>query len=295
MKECRLCPRSCGANRETGVGFCRVSERITLARAALHHWEEPCISGERGSGTVFFSGCSLGCVFCQNREISRGGKGMEVDTERFREILFSLKEQGAENINLVTPMHYAPAITAAISPIKAQLGIPVVCNTGGYDKKETVDLMASVTDCFLPDFKFATGELAARYASAPDYPQVALDAIACMVQHTGRAVFDQRGILQRGTLVRHLILPGNRKDSIRALDLLAERVGAENVLLSLMSQYTPQPGATGPLARRITEFEYRSVLEHALSLGFEGDMQDRSSATAIFTPSFDLEGVSEIV
>lgn len=291
MKNCRLCPRNCGADREKTVGFCQVSSTITLARAGLHHWEEPCISGQNGSGTVFFSGCNLGCVFCQNREISRGGVGMQVDTERFRQILFTLKAEGAENINLVTPMHFAPAVTEAIAPIKKELAIPVVCNTGGYDRPETVELMATVTDCFLPDFKFATPETATAYCRAENYPEVALKAIELMTQKTGKPIFDDRQMIQKGTIVRHLILPGNRKDSIRALDLLADRVGTENVLLSLMSQYTPLPDAVGTLARRITSFEYQSVLDHALKLGFKGYMQDRSSARPDFTPSFDLSGV----
>ena len=260
MKNCRLCPRNCGADREKTVGFCQVSSTITLARAGLHHWEEPCISGQNGSGTVFFTGCNLGCVFCQNREISRGGVGMEVSIERFREILFSLKDQGAENINLVTPMHFAPAVVQAIAPIKKELAIPVVCNTGGYDRPETVELMATVTDCFLPDFKFATPETATAYCRAANYPEVALKAIRLMAEKTGRPIFDERQMIQKGTIVRHLILPGNRKDSIRALDLLADRVGTENVLLSLMSQYTPLPDAVGNLARRITSFEYQSCI-----------------------------------
>jgi putative pyruvate formate lyase activating enzyme len=291
MNDCQLCPRNCGVDREKALGFCRVDKQITLARAALHLWEEPCISGQKGSGTVFFVGCNLGCVFCQNRAISRGNAGMTVDTERFREILFDLKDQGAQNINLVTPMHFTPWVVEAIEPIKDALAIPVVCNTGGYDKTQTVAHMAQVADCFLPDFKFATQESAARYCHAPDYPRVALDAIREMVRLRGKPVLDEQGMLRAGTLVRHLILPGERKDSILALDLLAEHVGAENVLLSLMSQYTPQPNAEGNLARRITEYEYRTVLEHALKRGFDGYMQDRRSADASYTPSFALEGI----
>ena len=291
MIHCRLCPRNCGANRENSVGFCKVSNTITLARASLHHWEEPCISGQKGSGTVFFTGCNLGCIFCQNKNISRGGVGITVSTERFQEILFSLKDQGAENINLVTPMHFAPAIVEAIAPIKEQLSIPIVCNTGGYDSITTVELISTVTDCFLPDFKFATSEVAEAHCNAPNYPKIAINAIKAMVEKTGKPIFDDRQMLTKGTIVRHLILPGQRKDSLRALDLLAEQIGTENILLSLMSQYTPQPDAIGHLSRRITEFEYRSVLDHALALGFKGYMQDRSSAQSDYTPSFDLSGV----
>ena len=293
MNHCHLCPRNCGVDRTKQHGFCRTSAQITLARAALHQWEEPCISGKNGSGTVFFVGCNLGCSFCQNKKISRGNEGVEVTAERFREILFALRDKGAENINLVTPMHFATAIVDAISPIKKERHIPIVCNTGGYDTVDTVKLMANIVDCFLPDFKFATSESAELFCCAPNYPQVALSAIKEMVRNSGKPLLDERGMLKKGTLVRHLILPGQRKDSIQALNLLSENIGCENILLSLMSQYTPQPDSKGQLARKITEYEYRSVLEHALKLGFDGYMQDRSSAETFYTPSFNLEGVLE--
>ena len=291
MSKCTLCPRECGIDREKSLGFCRAPNEIKIARAALHHWEEPCISGTRGSGTIFFSGCSLGCAFCQNRDISRGGRGSAVSAERFREICFELKDKGAHNVNLVTPMHYAPAITEALLPIKDALAIPVVCNTGGYDRPEAVRTLSAVTDCYLPDFKFASAEVADRYCHAPDYPKVAVAAIAAMLEAAGSPVFDENGILQKGVIVRHLILPGHRKDSMAVLDILASEFGSENILLSLMSQYTPQPGAEGNLARRLTDFEYKSVLAHAEKLGFGGYMQDRASASAAYTPDFDGTGV----
>lgn len=293
MSKCTLCPRNCGADRENALGFCRVPNQIKIARAALHHWEEPCISGTRGSGTVFFSGCSLGCEFCQNRDISRGGKGSVISLSRLREICFELKAQGAHNINLVTPMHYAPQIAEALAPIKNELAIPVVCNTGGYDRPATIDLLADVVDCYLPDFKFADPAIAARYCHAPDYPTVAVSAISAMLKTAGAPIFDEEGLLQRGVIVRHLILPGHRKDSMAVLDILKTEFGSENILLSLMSQYTPQPGAVGNLARRITDFEYKSVLAHAEALGFRGYMQDRASADAGYTPDFDGTGVLE--
>ncbi len=290
-EKCTLCPRNCGANRENSLGYCRVPNTMKIARAALHHWEEPCISGSSGSGTIFFTGCSLGCVFCQNREISRGEKGREVSATRLQEICFELKAQGAHNINLVTPMHYAPQITAALAPIKKELSLPIVCNTGGYDRPETVKLLAAVTDCFLPDFKFASFDVAERYCHAPDYPEVATAAISAMLETAGKPRFDENGMLQRGVIVRHLILPGHRKDSMTVLDVLKREFGSENLLLSLMSQYTPLPDAQGSLARRITDFEYKSVLAHAEALGFHGYMQDRSSAKAGYTPDFDGTGV----
>ncbi len=291
MSKCTLCPRNCGIDRERSLGFCRAPKEMLIARAALHHWEEPCISGQNGSGTVFFAGCSLGCVFCQNKDISRGGKGSAVTAERFQKICLELKDKGAHNINLVTPMHYAPAIAEALAPIKEELAIPVVCNTGGYDRPEAIAALAAVTDCFLPDFKFASPDVADRYCHAPDYPTVAVRALAAMLDAAGSPVFDENGILQRGVIVRHLILPGHRKDSLAVLDILASEFGSENVLLSLMSQYTPQPGAEGSLARRLTDFEYKSVLAHAEDLGFRGYMQHRASASAAYTPDFDGTGV----
>lgn len=291
MSICTLCPRNCRVDRDSALGFCRVPNTLYIARAALHHWEEPCISGKNGSGTIFFSGCSLGCSFCQNKEISRGGKGRAVTPLRLQKICQELKQQGAHNINLVTPMHYAPAIAHALAPIKDELHLPVVCNTGGYDRPETIKILAPVIDCYLPDFKFASPDVAARYCHAPDYPDVAIRAIATMLEAAGKPVLDDHGLLQRGVIVRHLILPGHRKDSIAALDILKREFGSENILLSLMSQYTPQSGAEGNLARRITDFEYKSVLSHAESLGFVGYMQDRASADAGYTPSFDGTGV----
>lgn len=291
MPSCTLCPRNCGVDRQNKLGFCGVSDTLTLSRAALHHWEEPCISGKGGSGAIFFSGCSLGCVFCQNHIISRGKTGTTVKIERMREICFSLKEQGAENINLVTPLHFTPQLLDAILPIKKELVLPIVCNTGGYDKVETLEIAEELFDCYLPDFKFADPDLAARYAHAENYPAVASKAIGEMVRQKGGPKLDARGMLRSGVVVRHLILPGSRKDSIRVLDTLHDLVGSENILLSLMSQYTPQPGALPPLSRKVTEFEYKSVLEHALKLGFKGYMQDRTSASSDFTPAFDGTGI----
>ena len=217
---------------------------------------------------------------------------MEIPPLRLQQICFELKEQGAENINLVTPMHYAPQIAAALLPIKEKLGIPIVCNTGGYDLTKNLQTIADTVDCYLPDFKFADPQIARDYCRAEDYPSVVRSAIGTMIAQKGAPKLDERGMLQSGVMVRHLILPGCRKDSLRILDILYNDFGTENILLSLMSQYTPQPNAKGSISRKITEFEYRSVVEYALALGFKGYMQDRSSAEASFTPPFDLTGVN---
>ena len=291
MSKCSLCPRNCQVDRSVSKGYCGVSANLKIARAALHMWEEPCISGKNGSGTIFFSGCSLGCVFCQNTEISKHGFGTEISAKRLQEICFTLKEQGAHNINLVTPMHFAPQIASALSPIKKDLNVPIVCNTGGYDLPDTLEILNETVDCYLPDFKFSDSEIAQKFCGAADYPFVARSAIGAMIAQKGAPRLDEYGMMRSGVLVRHLILPGCRKDSLRVLDILYNDFGTENILLSLMSQYTPQPSATGTLARKVTEFEYRSVVEYALKLGFKGYMQDRSSASSAFTPSFDLTGV----
>ncbi|MBE6637895.1 MAG: radical SAM protein [Ruminococcaceae bacterium] len=291
MNKCQLCPRNCQVDRTNTLGYCQVPSELKVARAALHMWEEPCISGTHGSGTIFFSGCSLGCVFCQNNEISRGKAGAVISSKRLQEICMELKDQGAENINLVTPMHYARQICEAIEPIKEELGIPIVCNTGGYDLPEAICTMGRIADCYLPDYKFADESLAKQFCHASDYPDIVHNAIKAMILQTGKPKLNEQGILQSGVLVRHLIIPGCRKDSMRILDILNNDFGTDNILISLMSQYTPQPNASGAPTRRITEFEYHTVVEYALKLGFKGYMQDRSSASHVFTPAFDLTGV----
>lgn len=285
---CRACPRRCGADRTKTVGFCGIGDRIKIARAAPHLWEEPCISGTRGSGAIFFSGCSLGCVFCQNKEISRGIGGCEITAERFAEICFELRSAGVHNINLVTPSHQLPLILPTLREIKKTIGIPIVCNCGGYESPEALSAMRGIVDIYLPDFKFHDPALSEKYAHAKDYPQIAEEAIVEMARQTGRPTFDKDGLLRRGTLVRHLVLPGHRDDSINALGRLRELFAPDEILLSLMSQYTPV--GDGP-SRRLTTFEYRSVANVALELGFEGYFQERSSAKEEYTPSFDLTGV----
>lgn len=285
---CRACPRRCGVDRTKTVGFCGIGDRIKIARAAPHLWEEPCISGTRGSGAIFFSGCSLGCVFCQNKEISRRGGGCEITAERFAEICFELRSAGVHNINLVTPSHQLPLILPVLREIKKTIGIPIVCNCGGYESLEALSAMRGIVDIYLPDFKFYDPALSEKYAHAKDYPKIAEEAIVEMARQTGRPTFDKDGLLERGTLVRHLVLPGHRDDSINTLRRLRELFAPDEILLSLMSQYTPT--GDGP-SRRLTTFEYRSVANVALELGFEGYFQERSSAKDEYTPNFDLTGV----
>ncbi|MBQ8288453.1 MAG: radical SAM protein [Clostridia bacterium] len=287
---CTLCPRKCGADRAVRPGYCGAGDAIRLARAMPHFWEEPCISGKSGSGAIFFSGCTLRCVFCQNRAISTENFGKEVTPDRFRQICFELKAAGVHNINLVTPDAYAEMIVPVLEAIKEELGLPIVLNCGGYLSPEQVELFARVADVWLPDFKYADGALAAHLSGAGDYPEVALAAIRRMVDRAGKPVFDADGLLRSGVLVRHLVLPGERKNSIAAVEMLRGAFDSDQILLSLMAQYTPN-GAKGAPTRRITAFEYRSVLEAVEAAGFEGYCQSPDSAKAEYTPDFALQGV----
>ena len=295
MSKCFACPRECGAERDVKKGYCGQSTAFRIARAALHMWEEPCISGERGSGTVFFSGCNLGCVFCQNYRVSHRGQGIEISADELTQKMLDLQEQGAHNINLVTPTHYAEQLVPVLEKVKPQLRIPIAYNTGGYEKTETLEMLAPYVDIWMPDFKFGNEQIAKDYAGAPDYPKVAARAIAKMYELAGGVQFDADGMMKRGVLVRHLVLPGCRKDSMAVLDRLAEIVPVPDVRLSLMSQYTPEFATDAPFAnlhRRVTSFEYESVMAHAQKLGFIGYMQQRESATAKYTPEFEGEDVN---
>ncbi len=292
VTNCRLCPRKCGSNRLIGNGFCGGGNGISAARAALHFWEEPCISGTRGSGTIFFSGCHLQCRFCQNYSISLDHRGKSITPQRLSEIMLSLQEQGAHNINLVTGSHVLPWILEGLDLCKGSLHIPVVYNSGGYEKTESIQALRGYADVFLPDFKFFDRETALRYAGAPDYPEVAAKAIAAILDITSEPVF-QDGIMQRGCIIRHLVLPGHRKESIALLHFLKEQFGTKSFLLSLMAQYTPMRHDPDfpELNRRITKMEYNSVRDAALELGFEGYFQEKSSASSDYTPSFHFEGI----
>ncbi len=288
---CTLCPRLCAARRTgtRGDGRCGMPSLPVVARAALHHWEEPCISGTQGSGAVFFSGCPLGCVFCQNGRISRGHLGKIVSVERLREIFLSLIAQGAHNINLVSPTHFAHAVGEAL---REPLGVPVVWNTGGYERAETLRALKGRVQIYLPDLKYADGALAQRYSGAPDYFEIAAAAIEEMVRQTGPYELGEDGLLRRGVLIRHLLLPGALENTKAVLDYVARTFPPGTVLFSLMAQYTPQPGAEGLLARRITGAELRAARAYMESVGITaGYTQDIEAARREYTPDFDLTGV----
>ena len=288
---CFLCPRGCGVDRTDGkVGFCAMDGEIRVARAALHPFEEPPVSVERGSGTVFFTGCSLRCIFCQNSAIRTPESGKILTVEQLAELFFFLQEKGAENINLVTATHYADGVAAALALAKPQLEIPVVYNCGGYERVETLRRLAGLVDVYLPDFKYISSELSAAYSAAPDYAEAATAALAEMYAQTGAVQFDARGKITRGVIVRHLVLPGCRADSMAVLERIAETVPVANIRLSLMRQYTPDfapESAPKNLKRRVTSFEYESVMARAVELGFEGFFQGKEAASASYTPNFE--------
>lgn len=308
---CRLCPRNCGVNRLTGErGFCGMGPLPMVARAALHYWEEPCISGREGSGAVFFSGCNLRCVFCQNREISRGRAGKEINAGRLAEIFLELQQQGANNINLVTAVMFIPTVAGALLRAKEQgLRIPVVYNCGGYEEPEALKLLDKLVDIYLPDFKYMEPETAKNYSEAGDYAVKAKAAVSEMVRQVGEPAFDSRGMMEKGVMVRHLLLPGKRKEAERIIAYLYETYG-ERIYFSIMNQYTPmkpsakalQPGESKgedkaemkELYRRVTSYEYDKTIEYALSLGItRGYMQEGKTAKESFIPAFDLEGVEK--
>ena len=287
---CTLCPRRCGAERtaEAGGGFCRMPAGLRVARAMLHHWEEPPISGQNGAGTVFFSGCTLGCVYCQNGDISAGGFGKDISTARLREIFEELIAQGAHNIELVTPTHFLPWILPALTP---RLPVPVVYNCGGYERVETLRALEGLVDVYLPDLKYADGALAAELSGAADYFPVACEAIREMFRQVGPYVLED-GLLTRGVVIRHLVLPGYLDNTRRVLDWIAETFAPGDVLVSLMSQYTPTANMTGRLARRVTAAEYRAAADYMRNCGItDGFVQERTSAEEAYTPAFDGQGV----
>ena len=290
---CRQCPRNCGAQRtgEAGFGICRMPQAPMVARAALHLWEEPPISGQRGSGTIFFSGCSLGCVFCQNQKISHEDFGKVVTLERLAEICDALIAQGAHNINFVNPTHYAHVVAALTKD--HPLPVPVVWNTGGYDRVDTLRNLEGRVDIYLPDLKYLDPQTAQRYSAAPDYPQWATAAIREMVRQTGPCQFDDAGLLRRGVIIRHLILPGQVAQAKAVMDWVAETFPPKTVLFSLMSQYTPwgDLSACPEVNRRLRPGEIRAAQEYMANLGLDGFVQERTSALEEYTPPFDLTGV----
>ncbi|MCM1043945.1 MAG: radical SAM protein [Candidatus Gastranaerophilales bacterium] len=312
LRDCALCPRKCHVNRLAGeVGYCGQTAKIRAARAALHYWEEPCISGTAdisgqnptisgaaprgGSGAVFFSGCNLKCIFCQNYPIAAGKTGKEISMERLSDIFLELQAQGAYNINLVTGTHFVPQICAALRLAKSHgLALPVVYNTGGYEKTETLQLLEGLVDIYLPDLKYYSSELSGRYSHAPDYFEKASAALAEMFRQVGKPVLEESsGLMKRGVIVRHLILPGETKDSKKLLRYLHETY-RNDIYVSIMNQYTPlSPVSDIPsLNRRVTEEEYRRVLNFAERIGIEqGFRQEGETARESFIPEFDETGV----
>jgi len=290
---CNLCPRLCGAARSDlrGEGYCRQGSLPVLARAALHQWEEPPISGSRGSGTVFFSGCSLGCVFCQNEEISHRDFGKPVSVERLGEICDELIAQGAHNINLVNPTHYSHVVRQLL--LTHPLPVPVVWNSGGYDRVETLRSLEGLVDVYLPDLKYLDTDVSRRYSAAPDYPEVAVAAIREMVRQVGPCQFDDGGLLKKGVVIRHLILPGQLAGAKQVMDWIHAEFEPGTVLFSLMSQYTPWGRAAEfpEIDRKLRKGEIRSAMEYMENLGLDGFTQDQESAQREYTPAFDLTGV----
>ena len=290
---CTLCPRRCAAPRVGGKnGFCGVPAAAMVCRAAPHYGEEPCISGTRGSGAVFFAGCNLRCVFCQNHEISRGEAGTELSVSKLRDMLLSLRDTGVHNINLVTPTHYTDVIVHALDGLA--LGVPVVWNSSGYESAETLRRLEGLVQVYMPDLKYADAALAARYSAAPDYPETALAAIREMYRQTGPFVLDADGILQRGLLIRHLILPGAPENTLRVIDMVEDNFPAEHILFSLMSQYTPMPGLERypELQRPVTQAEYERCASYLdFSDISHGYYQSPESATDEMIPAFDGTGI----
>lgn len=296
--KCDLCPRKCLTDRAKGEkGICGQTDKLKVARAALHFWEEPCISGEAGSGAVFFSGCPLHCVFCQNENIANGTVGKEISVERLAEIFLELQEKGANNINLVTPGHFVPQITKALDLAKQEgLKLPIVYNTSSYETVETIKRLEGYVDIYLPDFKYMSSALSRKYSHAPDYAKVAKEAIAEMVRQTKEAQFvdgDEDNLILKGTIVRHLMLPGCMEDSKRILKYLHETYG-NTIYISIMNQFTPLSNLEKypELNRKITAEEYDALVDYAINIGIEnGFIQEGDTAEESFIPAFDCEGV----
>ena len=298
-RNCRLCPRECKVDRRAGkTGFCGMTSEVMAARAALHFWEEPCISGTEGSGAVFFSGCTLRCVFCQNHEIAAGAVGKPVTEERLSRIFLELQEKGANNINLVTATQFLPTVISALQHAKKMgLTIPIVYNTGGYEKVETLRLLEELVDIWLPDCKYRSAELAARYSRAVDYPETVKTALAEMVRQTGAPLFDRRGMMKKGVIVRHLVLPGCVSDSKDVLEYLWDTFGNQ-IYVSIMSQYTPLPhvAAYPEINRKVTDEEYEEIVDYARFLGMsQVYVQEGGCVGESFIPPFNYEGIERNV
>lgn len=292
--ECKLCPRECGTDRTKEKGFCGAGDKAVVARASLHKWEEPCISYKNGAGTVFFSGCNLHCCFCQNNKISNELFGKEISDEKLSEIFLRLQDMGADNIDLVTPTHFVPNIIKALDMAKNKLTIPVVYNCGGYESVKTIEMLDGYIDIYLPDMKYFSSEISAKYSNAPDYFERASAAALAMIKQTGELKFNDEGGLLKGTIIRHMVLPSHRHDSMEIIRWIAENTSPKNVLVSIMNQYTPFEFISDEypeLKRRVTKMEYNSVVNLAAELGINGFTQQKSSASQEYVPDFDLSGI----
>lgn len=297
LSDCTLCPRKCHVDRTAGqTGFCGQSDKIMAARAALHFWEEPCLSGTNGSGAVFFSGCNLHCIYCQNHTIAQGQTGREISVERLSEIFLELQDKKAHNINLVTPTHFVPQIIKALQTARDNgLTIPVVYNTSGYENVDTIKRLEGLIDIYLPDLKYHDSALSARYSNAPDYFVKAAAAIKEMLRQTGRPIFvdSEDSLMLKGVIVRHLLLPGCEADSRLLLHYLHQAYG-NDIYVSIMNQYTPMPGVADipALNRRISAEEYDRIVDYAIQIGIEnGFIQEGETASESFIPDFDCEGI----
>ena len=292
--KCTLCPRNCGADRSNSTGMCGAGSSVIVARASLHKWEEPCISYKNGAGTVFFSGCNLHCCFCQNNKISNKLFGKEITDKQLADIFLRLQEDGADNIDLVTPTHFVPNIINALDMVKHKLDIPVVFNCGGYELKETIDMLEGYIDVYLPDMKYFSSDISSKYSNAPDYFDYASEAILAMIKQVGKLTFNSEGGLMKGTVIRHMVLPSHRHDSIKLIEWIADNTSRDDVLVSIMNQYTPFDFISeefSELKRKVTKMEYNSVINRAAELGLKGFTQERSSASEDYVPDFDLSGI----
>ena len=287
-KACELCPRMCGTDRDISKGFCGCGSSIRIAKYMVHRGEEPCISGINGSGAVFFSGCSLRCVFCQNHVISRGLKGEDITGERLSEIFFELKKKGVHNINLVTGTHFSDKIADVLKKCKDKLGIPVIFNCGGYERAETLETLDGLIDVYLPDIKYYDSMMSERYSKAADYFETAIKALSEMKRQQPENIFDENGMIKKGVIVRHLVLPKGYKDSIRILEEIKKRFDGALPLVSIMRQYTPcnVEEKYPEINRTLTSFEYNKVTDKAAELGFEGFTQEKGCETFEMTPDF---------
>lgn len=292
---CRLCPKECRVDRTNGkVGFCGTSDKLKIARASLHQWEEPCLSGTNGSGTVFFSGCNMSCVFCQNSEISHKNKGIEITKERLLEIFFELKEKGAHNINLVTAGHFLPIVLDAVAKAKEKnIDIPFVYNSSGYEKVESLKAADGLIDIYLPDFKYIDNVRASRYSKTPDYPEVAMASIDEMIRQKPKCIFDDDGILKSGVIVRHLLLPDGLTESKKVIKYLYEKYG-DSIYISIMSQYTPFGNLENcpELLNKVKFSDYEKLIDYAVKIGITNAfIQEGEAASESFIPDFSGQGV----